>query len=295
MRKVAALLGLIATLSSAMGAMAEVQSRTLRHDGIERTYEIYVPSTYDGAPVSLVVMLHGFSDTIDIFTEYTQFSRVAERLGFVVAYPAGLYAETSWGMNGTHWNAHWGTGVDDLGYIAALTDHLKGEFAVADGEVFLGGLSNGAMMAYRVGCELGSKFSAIATVSGTVPLRQAANCDRTSLPPLIYIHGTNDDQVSYQDGIDQYAYSAEDTVEFWLRGADVVARPAVELPALDETSSVSFVDYLKDGETFLTFYTVKDGGHTWPGAIEVERLGTVNRDLDAGEAIWAFFQKVTDR
>jgi polyhydroxybutyrate depolymerase len=38
------------------------------------------------------------------------------------------------------------------------------------------------------------------------------------------------------------------------------------------------------------FYVIENGGHTWPGSIEVPGLGHVTSDISATEIIWeAFF------
>jgi poly(3-hydroxybutyrate) depolymerase len=34
---------------------------------------------------------------------------------------------------------------------------------------------------------------------------------------------------------------------------------------------------------------VTNGGHTWPGSIDVPRLGHVTHDIDAADLILAFF------
>jgi polyhydroxybutyrate depolymerase len=39
----------------------------------------------------------------------------------------------------------------------------------------------------------------------------------------------------------------------------------------------------------VQLYSVTDGGHTWPGAIDVPRLGPVTTEIDAADLILDFF------
>ena len=44
-----------------------------------------------------------------------------------------------------------------------------------------------------------------------------------------------------------------------------------------------------DADAEVVLYVVSDGGHTWPGAIDVPRLGPVTDEIDAADLILAFF------
>ena len=52
-----------------------------------------------------------------------------------------------------------------------------------------------------------------------------------------------------------------------------------------------------DGAEVL-LWTLKDGGHTWPGGVSrlSERIvGKVNRDISASELMWEFFQRFSGK
>ena len=57
-------------------------------------------------------------------------------------------------------------GIDDVDFIRALIEGLQKRYAIDSKRMFATGLSNGAMMSYRLACELSDKIAAIAPVAG---------------------------------------------------------------------------------------------------------------------------------
>ena len=71
-------------------------------DGYRRSYRLHVPEGYrETETVPLVVVVHGAFSTSAEFEQHTGFSELADREGFIVAYPDGI------GILGflQHWNA----------------------------------------------------------------------------------------------------------------------------------------------------------------------------------------------
>jgi poly(3-hydroxybutyrate) depolymerase len=56
--------------------------------------------------------------------------------------------------------------VDDVSFIRALIDKLEHDYPVDPKRVYIAGISNGAMMSYRLACELSDKIAAITPVEG---------------------------------------------------------------------------------------------------------------------------------
>ena len=145
-------------------------------DGV-RTYRIYDP----GAARALVIALHPLNGSARDFEAYTHFDQQAHRYGFAVVYPQGLKEAWNAGYCCPAFNA---VAADDVGFIRALVAQFD-----PDGRpVFLLGLSNGGMLAYRLACE-GVPHLMGAVVVGT----DAEQCTPAGpMPAIIQFQGTAD-------------------------------------------------------------------------------------------------------
>jgi polyhydroxybutyrate depolymerase len=113
--------------------------RTFSFGGASRTYVVYAPKVKLSKP-ALVLVLHGLNGdgaSIDLRTKRT-FDTLADRDGFVVAYPDALEGQWNTGHPGETANS------DDVGFLSALIDTLSAEFDVDPKRVYVTGLSKGA-------------------------------------------------------------------------------------------------------------------------------------------------------
>jgi len=134
-----------------------------------RSYKLYVPSSYaQGSEerVPLVVMLHGCTQDPDDFAAGTQMNVLAERHGFIVAYPA-----QSANANGSRcWN--WFRAQDqarDAGepaLIAGITREVAAAYRIDERRIFVAGLSAGAAMAVVLGVTYPDVYAAMGVHSG---------------------------------------------------------------------------------------------------------------------------------
>ncbi len=76
----------------------------------------------------LVLLLHGGGGTGEGMEKLTLggFNRLADREGFVVVYPDGIEKHWNDGRGLEAYRAH-RENIDDVGFVSALIDHLKGE------------------------------------------------------------------------------------------------------------------------------------------------------------------------
>ncbi len=119
-------------------------------------------------------------------------STFADSHGFVVAYGQG---------DGNLWNAGdccGGDKADDLSYLRAVVTTTEHLVRVDPTRVYVIGMSNGGMMAYRAECEEPGLFAAAGNVAGA--LLADVPCSHT-IVHVYDIHGTADTTVPLDGGI----------------------------------------------------------------------------------------------
>lgn len=267
--------------------------RTLRVNGVERTYLLYVPPTYQpGTPAPLVLVFHGAGGSGRRMAPHTGFSRLAARAGFVAVYPDGLRRRWNDGRSAA-------ATQDDVGFVRALLDTLRRELSLDSTRVYATGISNGAMFSYRLACDLPGVFAAIAPVAGATPADLTAGCAQTTPVSVLAIQGTADPLLPYAGGGVAggrgSVLSARESIAFWAKVAGCGQAPAVteEPDRVRDGTRVQLTAYAgcRDGRG-VELHTVQGGGHTWPGGPPVGRsVGRVSREIDATELIWAFFAR----
>lgn len=286
-RRLLAVLLVALTTAAALTGCARAQdpqldsaSRAIEVDGVAREYRVHIPAELADDP-SLVVMLHGGLGSARQAEEAYGWDDAADAAGFVVAYPEGRHRT---------WNAGDCCGraarddVDDVAFLTALVGDLQHEFGISRARTFGTGMSNGAMMTYRLACET-DLFAAIAPVAGTL----VTTCDDPAPTSVLHLHGLDDGSVRMDgepgDGIgDVDGMPIADLNALW-RAADGCGEPVVTEAAPVTTSTSDCAD----GRT-VTLITIAGAGHQWPGSVAREGATDQPSDaLDATATIWDFF------
>ena len=258
------------------------------YGGVMRTYRLYVPPAYDGSSRwPLVLNLHGYGSNSWEQNFYSNFQPIADTAHFITALPDGTYDQTG----KRFWNAGFGVGVDDVGFLSALLDTLAAQYQIDPQRIYSTGMSNGGFMSYTLACALSGRIAAIASVTGTMTNLQAGTCAPTRPVPVMQIHGTADPTVPYQGGGN--FQPIEDVVAYWA-GHNQCPQPAVMTPVPDinlaDSCTAERYDYAPGANgARVVFYKVLGGGHTWPGTGFI--IGTTNQDFSASVEIWRFFNQ----
>lgn len=279
-----------------------VRSHALVHNDTNRDYRLYVPEAVraKGGPAPLVLVLQGAGPGFDIM-DITRITPVADREGFAVAFPSAV---------GDLWNdgalkvfgSNTGTDVAFLRRVVADIDAK--ELRVDKKRIYAIGISNGGMMSLRLACEAADLFAGVGAVAANMPKALAADCRPSAPVSIIVINGTDDPIVPYRGGgvrlmrVIRFGevLSTDDTMSLWARlnGCGAAAAP-VTLPDKDpqDDSRAVQIDYGGCRGARTRLIRIDGGGHAWPSGMQFMPalvIGTVNRDIDAGQAAWAFFK-----
>jgi polyhydroxybutyrate depolymerase len=264
--------------SGKSGARHGTTNRMLTLAGANRTFIVHEPPTLDpNAPAPLVFIHHGFTMSGQQMFDITGYATVADREGFVAAFPDG--EPNSLGP----WNV--GTNVcgagalvtatgDDLGFVDAMIADIESDQCLDHGHVFLTGFSMGGYFAHHAGC-VRQDLAAVAPHSaGTHPFTDCVAGPK----PVIIFHGTGDQLITQ---------SCDDTArQQWVQkngcGAGVDSMPvkgghcewSQGCPARGQVA-----------------YCLFDGmNHAWAGGAPNLAFSDPNFE-SATELSWSFFKK----
>jgi len=295
------LVATLVMLVAAVPGFAADNQRKLQVGGRERGYAVHVPpGATDSRPMPLVIVLHGGGGSGAGAATQTGFSREADRGGFLVAYPDGtdrvrpfLNALGKPGL--LTWNAGGCCGyamenrVDDVAFLRAMIGEIERGYRVDPKRICATGLSNGAMMAYRLACEASDVVAAVGIVAGVV----LAPCAPAAPVSVIYIHGSADEYVPVGGGIGRKSL----TRTSYLPVADSLAlwAHADGCPADPELGDTALLVHLRDyrpcrADAEVAYYLIDGGGHSWPGGERMAAfLDPPSQAIAATPLIWRFF------
>jgi len=260
---------------------AGTQTFSTRFDGLERSYDVHVPASYDGSsPVPLVLDFHGYTSTKEAQAFISGFKGKADTEGFIIVHPQGH--ENSWNGGICCGVAAWVLDLDDVGLALAIVNEVSSVANIDLSRIYATGLSNGGAMTQRIACDAAHVFAAAVPVSFPLGLVPFSQCQPSQPIALSHFHGLQDTLVLYDDPNGIFATSPE-SFAYWgqVNGCD------------PDSLSITFDDGM--GSICETFLSCQDG-------VQVELCSLVGThvlyfdddELPIEDAGWDFMSQFTN-
>tara|TARA_Y100000287_G_scaffold121064_1_gene97519 strand:+ start:365 stop:1519 length:1155 start_codon:yes stop_codon:yes gene_type:complete len=255
-----------------------LSSQSMMYDNENREYLIYIPQNYNNnnSPMPILFAFHGFGGYSQYFINTADFRSLADQYNFIIVYPQALICN-----GGTTWNTNPPGGdnkcsQDDIGFFGALLYELIGNYNIDSSKVFLTGYSNGADFSYSMACFQSSLITAIAPVSGLMPMYDPSECSPSHATSVLITNGTNDGSRPY-NGIDGYMMSVDSTISYWAGYNNADSTPEV----ITEGNIERYLYANGDNDTEAILLKVVNGGHDW--------FNMTLGGLSFEQIIWQFF------
>ncbi len=268
-------------------------THTLLLDGIERGYNIYMPPIVGSQKLPLMIALHGGMGNASYMEKTSGLNNIANHGPFIVVYPEGTGGRFSSMKNRRTWNSGRCCGVatrqntDDVKFIETMIDKIVSNYPVDGNRIYVTGMSNGAMMAYRLACEIPERISAVIPVSGTLATE---NCENAVNIPIMHIHGDQDNNVPFSGGrgsnsIARVSHrSVPETVKILTEPRNC-KQPQVQYG----NSGIAKSEYHCKGGAPFTLVVLEGGGHSWPGGQgRTQTSSQASDNFSASEQAWLF-------
>ena len=285
----------------------------LQHGGRQRSYIVHAPpAAREGRPLPVILNFHGGGGNAEGQQKYSRMDALADAEGFLAVYPDGAGRMSDRLLT---WNA--GTccaysvtnNVDDVGFTLALLADLEARQPVDRWRVYATGLSNGAMMAWRLAVEASEHIAAIAPVAGAKVLQRGVPTRPVS---VMHFHSVDDSRALYTGGLGPpfpmttsrvFHSAVEPTIRDWAAtiGCQADARVTAEVTgrAGSKDAGHTATRYVwapcrESSEVVLWKFT--GAGHVWPGGLQdylPRLLGPATALVDANLEMWRFFQRFT--
>jgi polyhydroxybutyrate depolymerase len=270
---------LLLTLCGITAASEQTMSeQSVIVDGVKRTFYTHLPKKYSKQKkYPLVIILHGGGGNPLQIARHSQFQSLADKYGFIVAFPRGL-------------NKHWNDGrkvkahleqdrkVSDVKFIRQAVKQISAKYNIDSKRIFAAGISNGGFMCQRLAVEASDIFAAVTSITASLPERWKNTLPVNKISVML-INGTADPLVPYHGGEVTLKFpllmrtlkrgkilSTDKTIAYWLKVNDLKAHPVItDLKNINPDDGCHAVRYDwrdKSRKSRVTLIKVINGGHT---------------------------------
>ncbi|GAA2609133.1 alpha/beta hydrolase family esterase [Paractinoplanes durhamensis] len=302
MRRLALLLPLLLLLAACSSpdkprsGPTGLSEHTIKVGTLDRTYRVFRPPLPAGTPAPLVVVLHGAAGTGRQAEKSYEWDAAATKGGFVAVFPDGI--RRTWNASPDCCGVAARDQIDDVGFIKEMVAEVSRASPIDPARVFATGISNGALLTYRLACET-TLFAAIAPVAGTM----INPCLAPRPLSVLQIHGKSDYTIPYAGGQGRRDNGGTGGLPVKIDGPGVEALNATwrkvdgcPAPTVTTTGYLTTTLAQCPGGRTVELIAVADAGHQWPGsdgpgpiASRLLHLDPPSMAMDATTTIWRFF------
>lgn len=268
------------SLNGACATPAAAESQTLAElmvNGVRRQYRLSVPQADAGVALPVLMAFHGGSGRDYPFPQQREFEELVETEGVIAVYPLAELVppnEGEWQLNTSE------SSTQDIAFVEALIDDLSARYCVDSSRIYATGYSLGSMFTYELACHLNTRFAAIASLAGTMPVTPNS-CALVENVSIMHIHGQDDSIISYDNEWEWKAWDSVGTmrdipslVRFWSEQYGCQNERETQ-----SDSALHIVHDACDEGVRVEHYRLTGVGHEWPDAI---------RGVSTHEVIWNF-------
>lgn len=245
--------------------------KTIMINNVARSYYIFLPPNYNPQKsYPLLFVFHGGLRNAQSVLKTTRFRDYQDKYDFILIAPNGsgrFNKETFLTWNAGHCAGYaFSCKVNDPDFINSIIEQTANSYNIDRKRIYLTGMSNGAMLCYKITNVLSDKIAGIAPVSGAMNYK---NLTHKKPIPVIIFHGTDDKRVLYNGGIPLHFLEEKTRVDepisyavnFWVKNNKCDAKPITT-----KKGNIVIDKYTNcENNANVILYTIMGGEHSWPG------------------------------
>jgi poly(hydroxyalkanoate) depolymerase family esterase len=293
---------------------------SVKNSSGSRNYRLWIPAGYTGKERRpLVMMLHGCTQTPDVFAAATGMNSIADENNFFVVYPeepASANALKCWNWFDA---AHQSRAQGEPSLLAEIVNHVRADFKVDARRVYVAGFSAGAAMAVIMGATYPDLFAAIGIHSGiaykaATNLSEARPAMAQGGPDAARLGQLADEAMGHTKHTMRLILfqGAKDNLVAPLNAARIIAQWAQADDLIDDGKDNNSVDEIADkttesvtaggyaykksvyndgkGRPLLEAWMIQELKHAWSGGAAGASY-TDPKGPNACEEMWRFFRE----
>ena len=251
-----------------------IRTHSIEVDGQPRTYRVHAPANYDpNLRYPLVLSFDGIDGSGAQMQSYAGLDTIPA----LVVYPDSLPSKegfTAW--QGAPYSQD---GSYDIEFIKALLQTVAGQYCIDSAKVFATGMSNGGAFATIVGCQLGDKIRAVASVSGAY----YSSCKgETRTPSLLVMHSVDDNRVPFYGEVRR----GLPEVPVWVKAQTIARSCADQASAVTTAHSKQYTWVGCKDDSTVKLIVLNGQEHGWLKVPSELEKGTPT----TAQYIWDFFE-----